>query len=338
MSQFSKNPFRIMQFNVENLFVFMDHYAGEDLTSLDESAWQRLSTSSVANKPLTQVIDISAAIRDAQPDLVMLCEVGGRESLENFSRFFLNGVYKPFLIEGNSDRGIDLGFLVKADLPFRYDLISHRNRSLDFLYPHERQSELTGYPVAHAPSHRFSRDVLELRIFEQNDEPVLIVLLVHLKSQIDRDNIDPGGRDRRRAELEKLVEICGEVEAHFNHRVPIVLGGDFNGRAARENTDSEFRALHERTSLIDAFDAAQIAPENRFTFLQVSSHRPAIERQLDYIFVSPVLVPRVNARETYAYRFKDHLGQELGTPRNLNAKRLLPSDHYPVILSLNGSP
>jgi endonuclease/exonuclease/phosphatase family metal-dependent hydrolase len=178
--------------------------------------------------------------------------------------------------------------------------------------------------------------VLELRMFEDGIEvPVCIVLLVHLKSQLDRTRIDPGGRDRRRAELEKLITIYNEINDEFGGRVPIMLSGDFNGRAGRP-PENEFEAIYARSTLEDVLQVAEVPNEDRFTHMQLSMsrNRVGLNKQLDYIFIPPSLHKRVNKPETWVYRYKDETGKTMLVPRNLNEKRLLASDHYPVILTL----
>lgn len=351
MSYFRKNKIRIVEFNVENLFILLDSYNGQDLATVTEKEWRKFSISTIHNKPLAQVRNLARSIREMDADIVMLCEVGGKESLANFSRFFLNDEYVPHLLEGNSDRGIDIGYLVRRDLPFKYDLISHKHRSIDFLYPHERLTRETGYEhlkSGRVVSHKFSRDVLELRVFESpaseatgpNEAagahiPVMILLLVHLKSQLDRSRIDPQGRDRRKAELEKLVKIRREISDDFGGRVPILISGDFNGIAALPTPDPEFAALYNETDLRDALEIAGVPNDERFTHMQIYSGRLSINKQLDYIFVPESLAARVNKSETRVYRFKDEFGMIQVAPRNLNEKKLLPSDHYPVILTLD---
>ncbi len=342
MNAFKRRRLRIVEFNVENLFVLLDHHLGQSFEALTEKEWQRLSASTTPNKPLQHVRELARAIEQMDPDILMLCEVGGRESLLNFSKYFLNDAYAPHLIEGNSDRGIDLGYLVKRSLPFTYDLLSHKHRSIDFLYPHEQMSLETGYShlrSARKTSHKFSRDVLELRIYESADEPpALILMLVHLKSQLDRSRIDPGGRDRRKAELEKLVQIYNEIKFEFKGKSPILMGGDFNGIAALPSPDLEFEALYRDTELKDCLEVAGVAPDDRFTHMQIYNNRVAINRQLDYLFVPPEIAHRVNREETWVFRYRDELGMTMLIPRNLNEKRLLPSDHYPVILTIDPEP
>jgi hypothetical protein len=377
LSFFSNNSFRITQFNVENLFVLFDQPPemgaesfltgsfGEEMT---ESQWQRLSSSTTKNKPLRQVIELARAIKAMNPDIMILSEVGGRESLANFNRYFLGDHYSVQIIEGNSDRGIDLGFLVKKSLPFEYEINSHKNRSIDFLYPHEVLSKESGYghiKSARRESHRFSRDLLELRVFEKaglsvrpsmpksklpsgsdsksisgiETEPapelVLILLAVHLKSQLDPTRIDPGGKDRRRAELEKLVEIMHEIRDETYHKVPLILAGDFNGVAQRENPSDEFQALIEKTEMRDCLDLAERPLLERFTYQQFYNRRPSVDKQLDYIFLDPQLHARVNRSETEVFRYTDVRGQTQMLPRNLTEKKMMPSDHFPVFLVLD---
>lgn len=339
MSSLDRFRLRVAEFNVENLFVLLDHYQGQDVSRLSEDQWQALTFSTTGNKPLEQVRYLAKVFNEIDADIFMLCEVGGRESLENFNKHFLGDRYQVHLIEGNSDRGIDLGYLVRKSLPFKYDLISHKHRSIDFLYPHERLTKDTGYtdrPSGRITSHRFSRDVLELRVFEEGAvNPVLVVMLVHLKSQLDRDRIDPSGRDRRRAELEKLVKIYQEIDRDLGGQAPILVAGDFNGAASKLNTDSEFESIYRDTRLLDALEVANIPPIERYTFMQIGRNASQ-NRQLDYIFVSPQLHDRIDVKSTYVYRYKDIWGFVAPPPKNLAEKRLLPSDHYPVVVTFEG--
>lgn len=325
---------RIAQFNLENFFVYMDYPIQTSLDKISETDWQKQSISTFDNKSLENIREIARCMRDIDADVYVLCEVGGVESINNFAKHFLNNEYRAFSIEGNSDRGIDLAYLVKSNLPFRCELRTHKDRSIDFLYPHERQGVLGGYLD---PKHslKFSRDVLELRLFaESATEPEIILLNVHLKSQLDKDNIDPLGKDRRKAELEKLLDIYAEILNEFDQRVPVLVAGDFNGIASKNMTDPEFLSLHQKTDLQDAFDLAEIPAEKRVTQLQFSPSGKCWKKQFDYIFVSSKLRNRVLAEETFVYRFKDSFGSEMNLPSTLSEKRRLASDHYPVVTTL----
>src|SRR5689334_1002384 len=107
-----QNDLRICQLNCENLFLHMDFWKGQDVQSLNEKERQALAAPPTDNKPRTKIKDLAEAILDINADIFMLNEVGGRKSLDQFNRHFLNSSYQPYLLEGNSDRGIDIGYLV----------------------------------------------------------------------------------------------------------------------------------------------------------------------------------------------------------------------------------
>lgn len=319
--------------NAENLFLLFDQAPAPDVTKTVEEHWQRLTSSVYENKPLKKTRDLARAVLDVDPDLLMLCEVGGLESLQNFNTLFLHDRYSAVLIEGNSDRNIDVGFLVRKGLPFYFDLFSNKNRPINYLYPHERESLANGFPVK-AASHRFSRDVVELKLFQKDrDDPFLIVLLTHLKSRLDRDRIDPGGFERRQAELKTLLEIYGELEQAYPKAAKMVCG-DFNGNASVINTDEEFRPIYAGTGLRDVLDLAAVPHDRRATFQNVRPGQRTEGRQIDYCFLSPLLAPFLKKNSAFVYRYKNEVGLEIDAPQTMEAKLALPSDHSPLVFEL----
>jgi len=325
--------------NAENLFLLFDAPPTAEALKLDETKWQRLSTSNYENKPLAKCLELAKTLKDINADIVMLCEVGGVESLKNFNDLFLDGAYSPILTEGNSNRNIDVGFLIRKNLPFYFDLQSNKNRLINYLYPHERDSLATNYPVtsvkAPATSHKFSRDVAELRLFKKDvEKPFLGILLTHLKSRLDPEGIDPGGFERRQAELLALIEIYKEFsQKHAN--TPMMVVGDFNGNASTLNTDEEFKPLYEKTELKDILELSNVSAENRATFYQVRSTSRTEGRQIDFCFLSPLLAQNLKAGSTAVYRYKDEYGLDIGVPMTLDAKLRLPSDHYPLVFEIS---
>ncbi len=323
----SEQRLRLVQFNVENLFLFLDLYQGQDLSKVTQSEWQKFSSSTTPNKPLAKVWQLARVIEDMAPDILMLNEVGGVESLENFNQHFLSSRYAAYLKEGNSHRGIDVGYLVRRDLEDKVILLSHRDRPLHFLYPHETQTAAGG------KSHYFSRDVAELRLFRPGENsPRLVILLSHLKSKLDPDGIDPEGKLRRRAETRTLIELYNEVRRELPATVPVVVSGDFNGIASKNNTEPEFVQLHEQTDLAEALDILGVPHEERFTQVQINPLGQQTFLQLDYIFVSPALAGRVASASVHY--FKNELGHRAQWPRSLEERGQLPSDHYPVVVDL----
>lgn len=316
--------------NAENLFLLFDRPPTQEMAKAGETEWQSLSSSVYPNKPLNKVKEISRCLADMAPDIVMLCEVGGVESLNNFNNLFLNQQYSPVAIEGNSDRNIDVGFLVKKNPAFYFDLSSNKNRPINFLYPHERNSAAS----VKITSHKFSRDAVELRLFKKDrDNPFLVIILTHLKSPLDRDRIDPMGFERRQAELKTLTEIYREV-IDLHKTCPIVVAGDFNGNAGRQKTDPEFQFLYDSTELEDVLELSKMSMEERHTYYQIKMNGKVEGKQIDYCFLSPLAAKHLRAGTAKVYRYKDEFGFPIGIPQSIDAKLNLPSDHYPVVFEL----
>lgn len=321
-------PLTFMQLNAENLFVYIDEKKAVDLSTMDEPSWQALSRASVSNKPLKKATQLARAIMDIQPDFIAMNEVGGIESLENFNQLFLNSSFNVHLLEGNSNRGIDVGFLVKKGLPFEFELISHKDRPLNFLYPHERQL------LKPPRSHLFSRDCLELRVkASKKESPFLILFVVHLKSKLDPEGFDPFGKLRREAEFKSLVSIYKESQRDFPNSDRMVLG-DFNGIARKDKTDEEFKTLYLETDLINVLEHLGLEGEWSTTQVQFDRSGRRSLLQFDYIFVSEKLVDLIDPDHSYVYRYRNELGIHSSLPTNFDEKLLMPSDHYPVVVRL----
>ncbi len=318
--------------NAENLFLLFDQKPDESALSLDEAQWQKLSSSVYENKPLHKVLELKRAITEINPDILMLCEVGGEESLKNFNELFLGNQYSTALIEGNSDRHIHIGFLIRKNMPFYFDLQSNKNRAINFNYPQDLQADK---PFS---SLKFSRDVVELRLFKNNpDHPFLIILLSHLKSHLDPEKKDSHGFERRRAELKTLLEIQAEMQKSYPE-TPQIIAGDFNGNASRLQTEEEFRQIYETTALEDVLQIQEVTPDKRWTFCQVRNNQKVETKQLDYAFLTPSLISHLKAGSSYVYHYKDEYGLELDPPVTLEAKVSLPSDHYPLVFELEKLP
>jgi exonuclease III len=316
---------KFCQINAENLFLLFDNTLPPNYLKLEKKQWESLTTSVFENKPLQKVINLAKTLNEIDADIVMLNEVGGVESLKNFNQYFLDSKYSPILVEGNSDRSIDVGFLIKKNLPFYFDLFSHKNKEIDLVYPQSVDKKIT---------YRFSRDCAELRLFKSDvNNPFLIILLTHLKSPLDPERIDAGGVLRRASELRACVDIYNELKKSYP-QTPVMLCGDFNGTAGRLNTDVEFAYLYANTDLEDVLELAQVANEERHTFIQVKSGLRSEGRQIDYCFLPETLKSKLMPSSASTYLYRDPYGSPLKKPDTLEQKAQLPSDHYPIIFTL----
>jgi endonuclease/exonuclease/phosphatase family metal-dependent hydrolase len=307
---------RICTYNLENLFLGMEYYNGEDLSAVTEEQWRGFALAQFRRrqKPLFKLRGLAKAIRDIDPDVLMGVEVGGRESLENFNRYFLDEAYVPHFVETNSDRGIDLAYLVRKGLPDQFETRSNREMPL------EVESYLRTYKA------RFARGVAELCMSRDGDLK-MIFLLVHLKSKISSDQ-DYQGTDLRTAEARALARLY-QSRREESPDVPIVIGGDFNAPLSSAEFD-ELRA----TDIQDSLELLGHPSVERTTLVFFDYLKRAHAETLDYLLVSPHLQDRIVPDKTGVYRYKTFYDIPLELPEELKEKRLQPSDHLPVVLTV----
>jgi endonuclease/exonuclease/phosphatase family metal-dependent hydrolase len=303
---------KTMVLNAQDLFLFMEKHDQTSLEDLTETKWQLMSSSLFFNKSKDKCLALAQTIRDSGADIVMMTEVGGHESLANFARFVLNDEYISLSLPSNSDRGIDLGYLIKKTLPYELALHTH----VDFALP--------------APAKRFSRDVLRLDLIR--DEKIeMIFLLVHIKSKLDIKRADFEGRSRRVHEVKGLLQI---YEKLLVHQVPILVGGDFNGHAGEKDTEEEFKAIYQETDLKDIAFLANIPEEERFSYIYFTRGGNRFVQQIDYLFISEKFAHLIEPGECYFPRYKNPSGTPMPIPTRIEQKNTLPSDHYPFLASL----
>jgi endonuclease/exonuclease/phosphatase family metal-dependent hydrolase len=311
-SKIKKSELKVMVLNAQDLFLFMDKHDETSLEDLTEIKWNLMSSSLLNNKSKEKCLSLALTIKESQADIVMMTEVGGHESLSNFARFVLKDEYTAYSLPSNSDRGIDLGYLVKKSLPLRVKIKSH----IDYPLP--------------APAQKFSRDVLQLDLMNDQDLQ-MIFLLVHIKSKLDLRKSDFEGRTRRVLEIKGLIDIYQELT---KFKVPILIGGDFNGHAGEKETEEEFKTIYEKTDLKDIAHLAKIPDEDRFSYVYFTRGGNRFVQQIDYLFISEAYSGMIVSEECYFPRYKNSSGRALPIPTRIDQKSQLPSDHYPFLATL----
>jgi hypothetical protein len=300
---------KIMVLNAQDLFLFMDKYQDEIVADMTEIKWQLLSSSLFSNKSKEKCMMLGQTILKSEADIVMMTEVGGPETLANFSKHFLNDEFIGLSLPSNSDRGIDLGYLIRKEIAFHFDLHSYKD-----------------YPLPE-PAMRFSRDVLRLDL-KNNGELKMILLLVHIKSKLNMRGADFEGRSRRVLEIKALVDIYLDLE---KQGVPILIGGDFNGHAGEKDTEEEFQQIYQRTDLKDVAYMANIPEEERFSYIYFNRGGNRFVQQIDYLFLSAKFSHLVDPLGCIFPRYMNIQGLPLPVPKRMEQKNILPSDHYPFL-------
>jgi hypothetical protein len=278
------------------------------------------STEAVAEgqiaRPLAELRDLGATIMRAQPDLMVVEEVGSLEILETFSEKFLSGRYQAALIEGNDSR-IHVGFLFKKDLPFDVEIQSFRN-----------VSEAT---ENHAV---FSRD-LPVAVFrerggEARGPPNFILAGTHYKSQ-RQDGVLVDTTEIRRNQAEATAAILGFYRAQYGERVPLILAGDFNEDV---RVAEAFTSLGQKTKLQCSFDlapASQSVPfADRITQTFHPRDAPSKGAQLDAILISGITPEEGVVLESQVVPYLDSAGKVKPVPRTYAERRENPSDHFMI--------
>jgi hypothetical protein len=308
---------RFCSFNVENLFLSTSPY-------------------SFPHKNTDKVKWLAEVIREIDAEIYFLIEVGGEESLKEFNDVYLNNEYVVSLIKGNSSRGIEIGYLIKKGSLHTFEHLTHRNRTLGFLYSHEKQENKRLIKEGKKPkhnSHYLSRDIAELRVYGKGkDIPKCIFLGVHLKSKLNDTGHDWLGKERRASELSLLIETYKALNKKFNKTVPIFLTGDFNGTAAGDDLEDEFKKIYSDTTLQDVSEHLEWTADQKTTFILYDKSKSPIQMQLDYFFLETSMKDLIDVNETCVYRFKRE--NLLPLPQTPFARAALPSDHYPIVIKL----
>lgn len=297
--------------NTQDLFLFMDKYQDENIHELTEPKWQMLSTSLRPNKNLKKLLALTETYKAYDPDVLLLVEVGGSESLNNFNKYFFNNAYKVFTSASNSDRGIDLGFMVKKEIAAFFEFTAHVDNLL-------------------SNRSKFSRGVFELK-FQIDEEVKMIFLLTHLKSKLNLKQLDFEGRGQRQAETMELAKIYQSLKKSYPSS-PLFICGDLNGIYQQDALEEEFRPL-TNLNLMDALEFKKAPIEEKISYTYFDKGGNKRPMQLDYVLASSQDLAHLCLQTTEIINFRFERQFYL-TPNSLAQKEKLPSDHYPYLFQV----
>jgi endonuclease/exonuclease/phosphatase family metal-dependent hydrolase len=226
--------------------------------------WLELKTEPV-DEVATQMT--AKVIQDVKADILAVIEADNRIGLVRFNEQLLKPLQATYdsimLIDGNDDRGIDVGLLTKPGHPIE-SIISH----VDDMENGQRI---------------FSRDCPEYTV-RVNDTTRLLVLVNHLKSKGYGSQADSNAR--RKAQARQIRKIYDLRKSQGLAMIAIV--GDFNDTP---ESDSLTPLLSDGSDLQDIFKHPNFQSDGRpGTFANGTK-----SNKIDYILLSPALWGQVTA-------------------------------------------
>lgn len=202
-------------------------------------------------------------VRDVGADVLGVLEAESRPLLELFSEAALAEVgYSPYdetlLIDGNDDRGIDVGLMCRD------------GHGVTYIRTHIFDEDAEG--------RIFSRDCAEYHLLVPNGQR-LVMLVNHLKSKGYGSPGDPVGAVRRGRQAARVAEIYEGLRAEGIENIAVV--GDLNDWAGGGSLD----ALLEDTDLTDISAHPDFEWNGRLGTWGSGNEKDKI----DYVLLSPAL-------------------------------------------------
>ncbi len=216
------------------------------------------------------IMNTGRVIRDVDADILAVIEAEHRVALKQFSNYVLKKIGgKPYphimLIDGNDERGIDVGIMTKA------------NYHISIMRSHIHDLKPDGQPV-------FSRDCPEYCIETPNGE-FIWVLPNHFKSKFGGN--DFRSKAKRQAQASATADIYHRLIAEGYDK--IVILGDLNDTPESPQlqpllTDTDLKEISNHPSF------------NPGEFSGIGTFGLGNDKQkIDYLLLSPVLFDRITA-------------------------------------------
>jgi len=263
-------------------------------------------------------VAMGKAINEMNPDLMAVEEIESLDLLQTFSEDFLRDQYKAVILVGNSNRRVQIGFLIKRDLPLKFEM--HGFHEMESIYQGEVKES-------------FSRDlpVIIVRRID-NDRPVMAIAGTHYKSKGWDTPEDPQNVIRRKIQVEETVGIMQMIRSRYGRSLPVILAGDFNNDLP---TATEFDPLF-RYGFRDSLDLHYKKDDwGRVTHAYCVPKQQTNYAQLDGILYNFPNVPGPILMDADVYHYKNDAGVEKRTPRNIFERNENPSDHFPIYADFN---
>lgn len=295
LNRFNEGPLALIR-KIRGAIFQRPRTGGIEVIAAGRASWVGWAELKTAHVNETAVMNTGRVIRDVDADILAVVEAENRVVLRQFSDFVLdkvggevNEAMRPYkeimLIDGNDDRGIDVGLMTKEG--YRIGMMrSHVHDLPDDIDDEDVPENLPAdQPV-------FSRDCPEYAVTTPEGE-VIWVLPNHFKSKFGGN--DQRSIDKRKAQAILTWKIYGRLRTDGHDKI-IVLG-DLN-----DTPDSE--PLQPLLTNSDLRDASE---HNLFDTGEFKGREGTGERgigtfglgndgdKIDYLLLSPALFDRITA-------------------------------------------
>lgn len=284
-----------------------DVHRDVEIIAAGRSAW--IGWIELAKEPTDETSTRLTArvVNDVDADIIGVVEAEDRPSLVRFNKELLSNQYRHImLIDGNDERGIDVGLMTGERYP-----IHHIRSNVDY---QDDSGEV------------FSRDCPQFEVVTPSGT-TLHILVNHFKSQ------SGGGGPKRRRQAGAVRAIVEELVADNQH---VIVMGDLNEgpRAINQHVEN-FGPLYEDNSpLVDCFSLPGFDVGRRpGTFDSCG-----LRNRLDYIFLSQSLVPTFRSGTVFR---KGLWGSRQSRPDNwetyveMTRSAHQASDHAALVIELD---
>ena len=246
-------------------------------------------------------------IADIDADIIAVIEAEDRPSLLRLNNDLLGGRYRHvMLVDGNDERGIDVGIMTKTGFPIR--------------------SIRSNVDAVDAGGAIFSRDCPQYEISTPTGA-VVHVLVNHFKSQ------SGGGGEKRKRQADEVRRIVDGLVADGKH---VIVLGDLNEGPASDNQPPvNLQALFDPQGPLEScFELGGFDVGNRPGTFDACGLR----NRLDYILLSRALRPAFRSGQVFR---KGLWGSRVSRPDkwetydDMESSAQQASDHAALVVSLD---
>ena len=283
LNRFNEGPLALVR-RIRGRIFRRPQSGGIEVVAIGRGSWIGWAELKTAPVDEVAVMNTGRVIRDVDADILAVVEAENRVALKQFSEFVFDRVkdevahvIRPYtqimLIDGNDDRGIDVGLMTKEGF------------DIGLMQSHIHDLKPDGNPI-------FSRDSPEYAVTTPSGE-LIWVIPNHFKSKFGGN--DAASIAKRKAQATRVAEIYQRLRGDDHHN--IVILGDLN-----DTPDSgPLQPLLAQTDLRDVsehdlFDTGEFKGREGTEERGIGTFGLGNDAdKIDYLLLSPALFERVTA-------------------------------------------